>query len=161
MARLRDLAGRFASLRDSEAMFLAKLRISTVALRALNIAQSHAPHDTGAFAAGLALVPYGEYGFAIVSDNPELLEWLRSGTGIYAGKGRIYPVNARALVFESWARARMAPNFRGAYAFASIAGMQANPWEQGVLEEISFDLEGELPRLAYDFVAFLGYGEVR
>jgi|GEM_PF-7020812 len=157
-SRLRNLAGQFA--KSSEVLDLARSRISTVAYRALSIAQNLAPRDTGAFASGLSLMDYGTNGFAIVSNNPFLLQWLREGTGVYAGKGRITPVNARAMVFTEWRGAMMAANFRGAYAFTSIAGMAANPWEMTAQFEIKADLDAELPRIAYDWAAFLG-GSVR
>lgn len=156
---LRDIKGRFASLRDGAALDFVRMRLSLAAYRALATAQRYAPKDTGAFANGLGLVNYGENGFAIISDNPKLLEWLRSGTGIYGSRGeRIVPTNARALVFSQWRAAAMAPNFRGAYAFASVRGMAANPWEQSALEAIQADVLGELPKVALDWTAYAGIG---
>lgn len=76
----------------------------------------------------------GGFRIDVMTTEGQLATWLREGTGVYAGRGRIYPrhtnikhgrnVAALGPIFN-WT-----PKGTGPFWFRSIAGMRANDWEQ-------------------------------
>lgn len=139
ISQLRNALGQWAAWNDPVALLRSAGIMLEAAGEALIIAQQHAPRDSGDFAAGLHIEPFNEVGFAIVTrpEDENVLIYLRNGTASN-GTGRIYPVNARALVFgaDRW-RKGPGPNAPGGrYAFTSVRGQMANPWEQEALDEI-------------------------
>lgn len=161
--QLRNILGQWAKLRDTDVLARVQEALAGIGTTALEIARRHAPGDDGgAFKHGLSVTPYGDTGFAIISNNPQLLNWLRNGTGIYAGNGRIYPTSARVMVWEAsrWARAPIPPNYMGLYVFASIAGMKKNLWEQDAWAEIQPQIDAPLRSLGRSWVSDLGFGQV-
>lgn len=160
-AVLRDLKGRFMSLANTDGQLIFNDRMQALSGKMLEIARTYAPHDTGAFASGLSVQQNGFSGFSIISDNPRLLGWLRTGTGVYAGYGPITASHAKAMVFgpEKWANGP-GPGPTGFYVFKTIQGMAANDWEAQALPQMKVDAEFNLRQIGYNIQAYLGYGEV-
>lgn len=133
-----DLESVIAGMQGTAILQGLRSSMGRFAAEALEIARRFAPHDTGTFAEGLNYQPFGEMGFQITTNDPELASMLRTGTGIYGPSGqRIVPTSARALIIGRWKGSDVPPNFRAVWAFASVAGMQANPWEDLAREEIT------------------------
>jgi hypothetical protein len=159
ISQLRDFRGRFARMDDPAALLRASGIMLEAANEALVIAQTYAPKDSGDFAAGLHIEGFGEVGFAIATrpEDANVLLFLRDGTASN-GTGRIYPVNARALVFgaERW-RKGPGPNAPGGrYVFTSVRGQQANPWESEALNEILAQLTPLMNRAGLGITAQVG-----
>jgi hypothetical protein len=72
--------------------------------------------ESSQFASGAAVT--------VRTNQPQKLEWVRYGTGIYAGKGRIYPTNKRALFWPG-----------ADHPYRSVAGQRANDFVTPALEE--------------------------
>lgn len=133
---LRDLQGRFASLRDTELAAMQLEEAERTAKTLEEVFRRHAPKSTSPPAGGHQHFAEGITGQAVATgtgfeitlttDNPDLRRWLAEGTGVYGPRGaRIYPRHASALgpIF-GWA-----PGGSGPLWFTSIAGMKAQPWE--------------------------------
>lgn len=139
ISQLRNFLGQFAAWNDPLALLRATGIMLDAGHEAVLIAQQHAPKDSGDFAAGLHLEPFNEVGFAVVTrpEDENVLIYLRNGTASN-GTGRIYPVNARALVFgaDRWRKGPVPQGVGGRYSFTSVRGQVANPWEQEALDEI-------------------------
>lgn len=137
---LRDLLGRFASMRDAGVVAIQLEEARGLAEVVQDVYRRHAPRSAKGghkhFADGLdAAAAASEVGFAIelTTDDPELRRWLTEGTGVYAGHGRIYPTGThKALgpIFD-WP-----PGGSGPLWFSSIAGMEGSAWEEDALAEV-------------------------
>lgn len=138
---LRNLQGRFASMLDRGLVAIQFEEAEAMAKVIEDIYQHNAPRgqktssETGGhFYEGIkATAEATGTGFSIQveTDNPDLRRWLAEGTGEFAGHGRIFPKEGRALgPITGWA-----PGGGGPLFFASIAGMPANPWEKRADEE--------------------------
>ncbi|MBA3826670.1 MAG: hypothetical protein H0X24_22570 [Ktedonobacterales bacterium] len=158
---LRDMLGRFASFNNPDALLRANGLMTEAGALALEIAREYAPKDSGTFAAGLSLREYGDVGFAVVSDNAQVLGFLRDGTASN-GTGRIYPISARALIFDAsrWRKAPIPPSFGGRYAFSSVRGQAASPWEGEAMSAILEQVRPILNSAASQWVNQIGYGHV-
>lgn len=141
-------------------------KMSELSHRALAIAQSLAPRQTGTFAAGLSIQQTGEFGFQIVTNEPELREMIKQGTGEYGPQHQAFTaISARAMVFQNpWPKGPsygIFPNFARAgglyalYAFVKIKGMQANNWEQVAFSQINMESAITLDAIKTNFVAMM------
>lgn len=159
---LRDCMGRFASISNPAAVLRASGLILSAGQIALEIEKQYAPKDTGVFAGSLYLTEFGDMGFAVTTNNAHLLEWIRTGTGVYAGGSMISAIHARMMVFNAsrWSRAPIAPNFGNNFAFQFIRGMKANAWEEDAAREIMPIITPMLRRAAAVFQARIGLGKV-
>ncbi len=147
--------GRFASI-EQELQRLTE-RLVEVADLALEIAKGHAPVNTGAFEASLDLTTYGQNGFAVISNEPKVLNYLR-GTGIYNGGGPIVPRSSPVMVFSRpWKFAPVAPNYGGTWAFRSVAGQQKNPWESEAYNEFASRATGPLGQVMSQVLMDAGF----
>lgn len=165
IAQLRDFFGHFAKWSDELALPRATEAMQDLGPRALQIVREEAPKQTGNFAAGLQVVPYGRIGFAIISDDPALLKDLIEGTGIYrAGGSMIVATRSPVMVFEAarWPQAAMGPNGgNGLFVFKTTRGQAANRFDERardrIMEQETVDM---MSRIANGWVADLGYGRV-
>lgn len=135
----RDAAGRFA--RASAELTSASLdEAARLAVTLTEVYREWAPrsspeasrtgiHFRDSFS-GLAEPNSSGFSVKISTNQGQLAEWLRQGTGVWAGHGRIYPKRAKALgpIFN-WVGGT-GPNW-----FRSIRGMPANPWEDLAFED--------------------------
>lgn len=134
---LRDLRGRFASLRDAVLLEIQTQEADALAKTMEEIYRRYAPRSRGHTATGrhffeglrgeAMATPVG-FQVSVSTDNAQLRGWLKTGTGIYGPTGRrIYPRRAKAMgpVFN-WLHPA---GGTGPFWFRSIAGMHANPWE--------------------------------
>jgi len=164
VSQLRNFLGQFARWDDPIALLRAAGIMLQAGHTAVLIAQEHAPKDSGDFAAGLHLEEFGsEVGFAVVTrpEDEAVLIFLREGTASN-GTGRIYPINARALVFgaDRWRKGPLPQGPGGRYAFTSVRGQVANPWEQEALDEILAQVAPLINSAAYGMTAAVGVGTV-
>lgn len=135
----REASGRFARLAD-ELPARIEAGVGDIGNKARDLYRSAAPHgETGRFRESFsATVARGESGFQleIKTYKPDLLRWLRYGTGVYAEpdetghvahghgpSGEIVPIKASAL---HWTEG-------GSDVFArSVKGIHPNKWQMQV-----------------------------
>ena len=102
---LRNLQGRFASMRSTGLRELQTLHAQELGSELEKLYQERAPHgETGNFSRSIhGNASWTGLGFKvkISTENGDLARWLREGTGIYGPRGqRIRPVNGKALAFN-------------------------------------------------------------
>lgn len=96
--------------------------------------QQDAPHMTGDLRRSIVCEPFRREGtryrakIMATAPHAHLVEF---GTGIYIGRGRIYPRRARALVFF-WLRGPSGPQV---YAYASVAGIRGQHYFHGPMPQ--------------------------
>ena|SRR5579859_3536417 len=84
------------------------------------------------------------FGVAITCSQGQKLRWILGGTGVYAGRGRIYPKRAQALYWPG------AP-----HPYRSIAGMRANDFLTPAMQRWRQALPPEFSLLAHDAAELL------
>lgn len=133
---LRDIMGRFASVADHEMMEIQLGEAEKLAMTIEDVYRENAPRgETGKFRAGLTAraTPSGVgFELAVETDDPQLRDWLKEGTGVAGPLGRrIVPKSAKMMRWFSWAGHGGGPFFA-----RSTAGMKPNPWEEHALAEV-------------------------
>lgn len=157
---LRDLLGRFASMRNEGLVAIQLEEAEALASVIEDVYRRHAPRSQKGhahFADTLhAEAEATDAGFSLelTTDDPELREWLAEGTGIYAGHGRITSHSGGPMgpIFD-WA-----PGGSGPLWFYSIRGMPANPWEATARDEVEPLVEDMGGRIGVRVVAGLSGG---
>lgn len=155
-SNLAQVIANIAAMRDGAVMTSIRNGMQLAAYRGLMIAQEMAPHDTGKFSQGFRVEPSGDIGYNITTDNPDLAQMLRTGTGEFGPSGGpITPKTANALVFSKWTNAKTEPNFQGKWAFKSVKGQPANLWENETFNRIVDDSGSILTDIVYDWIDLL------
>jgi hypothetical protein len=90
------------TLNQPEIYALLTDRIRRIGNKVQNVARRRAPKDTGALAVSLHTVVGAAPGFvfADIGSNLDYALWQHQGTGIYAGRGYIWPKRATMMRFK-------------------------------------------------------------
>lgn len=145
-----DPAAFIALLKGSNGA--ANRKVQTDTNKVLNLARRNCPVDKGPLRASLTgeISAVGDVLIGRVGSNLSYAIHVHEGTGIYAGRGRIYPKNGRFLAWKTKVRyaAATAGGTRvtgtagrkrtgGDWVFAkSIAGMKGRPFLTDALREV-------------------------
>jgi hypothetical protein len=131
-----------------EAVLTASERLVNAAAQECRLmtAEAAPAPETGTLNRSIVATPAENHGATftarIVASAP-YASYTDEGTGVYVGRGRIYPRQARALVFF-WIAG---PNGAGVYAFRSVAGQPGQHWfAQPMPERWTAALEAALAR---------------
>ena len=116
----------------------ARMEVERRGKKVLDRARQTCPTDTGNLKASLRLeMQYrATVPIAIVGSNLPYALYVHEGTGIYAGRGYIYPKRAKVL---AWKARPGSYNVRNGMVFAArVRGIRGRPWLKQALFDVQF-----------------------
>lgn len=136
----RAMSGKFAAMTTELSSRISELS-GIAAQNALDKARTTAPYATGSFRDSLAVIPYGNQGFALVTSRPDILHYLSDLNG-----EELRPTRAPHLVFSRpWTNGPYGA-FSSMYVFPYVMAQERNPW----LDE----MQSQLAQDVYDTMIF-------